>query len=100
MKLLQAVIFSILIVGCSSESKQLKIIQDHCLNKMNGTEKFCNCMTDKSSKNLSEKQLNFMVAGFSGDKQKAQEIRQQMSMDEINRMGDFMSVAIASCSVK
>ncbi len=54
-------------------------------------------MVEKASKNLSEKQLELIVSKFSGDQDRAEEIRKQMSMDEINRMGDFMKVSVAFC---
>jgi len=98
MKVFLLVFILVGISACNSENPQLIVIKNHCLTKMKGTDKFCNCMSEKANKNLSDKQIDFIVIGFTGDKDQANEIRKSMSVDEITHMGDFMRVAITSCT--
>jgi len=100
MKFFVFIVSALLITGCSAPSKELKLVENNCLTKMNGSSVFCDCMVKKIEQGLSDMDVEFIAAGFAKDIQKIAEIRSSMKQQDVDRLGDFMTKSVQSCSVK
>ncbi len=85
-------------VGCSSQSDDLDLIEDNCINKMKGSASFCNCMVEKAETELSASEIEFLASGFKKDTARAAELKEDMEQEEINKLGDFMIKAVTACA--
>lgn len=69
-----------------------------CEASSNLDARICRCVAEKAHRELTPKGMALLIAGMEEDQARADELRKDMSMEELMMSGMFMTHAPADCA--
>lgn len=84
--------------ACGGGSNTEQEFTDGCTSSTNLGEAVCECLADRAQETLSPEGVEFLIAGMSGDTEKAEELRGELDVSEAMAAGMFMVNTPATCA--
>ena len=92
-----ALVVSLFVFACGGGDAEQEFT-DACTSSSNLGEAVCECLANQAQEDLSDKGIEFLIAGMSGDMDRTEELRGELDVDEAMAAGMFMVHAPASCA--